>query len=148
MSEAEGQLSSIHELTRRPLSPSKPHLIVYGGTIMPGKHTMDVPGINRKAGDRAQISDNYEALGSFWSGKITDEQRMDIVKNSCPGPGSCGGMYTANTLSTCIEAMGMSLPFSSSAPAVSQEKVQECLRAPAAMRKVHFPKSNPPSAVF
>ncbi len=115
---------------------NKPSLIIYGGTIQPGVHTIDAPGLGRKAGDRAQISDNYEALGAYWAGKITDEQRVDLIKHSCPGPGSCGGMYTANSLSTCIEAMGLSLPYSSSAPALSNEKIQECLRAGAAMRRV------------
>ena len=115
---------------------NKPTLIVYGGTIMPGAHKMDVPGMNRKAGDRTQISDNYEALGAFLSGKINNEERLDMVRNSCPGPGSCGGMYTANTLSTCIEVMGMGLPKSSSAPAISAEKKQECARAGAVVKKL------------
>lgn len=75
------------------------------------------------------MADNFEASGAYAKGKITAEERVDIIRNSCPGPGACGGMYTANTLSTAIEVMGMGLPLTSSTPAVYPEKIQECLRA-------------------
>jgi len=68
--------------------------------------------------------------------KISDEERMEIIQHSCPGPGACGGMYTANTMATAIEALGMSLPYSSSSPADSSEKRNECIQAGAAMRNL------------
>lgn len=115
---------------------NRPSIIVYGGTIQPGRHTLDVPGMGRKKGDQCNIADNFEASGAFAAGKITAEQRVDIVRNSCPGPGACGGMYTANTLSTAIEVMGMGLPLTSSTPAVYPEKIQECLRVGHAIKNL------------
>ena len=67
--------------------------------------------------------------GGWAAGKISEEQRIDVIKNACPGAGACGGMYTANTMSSCIEAMGMSLPYSSSVPAEDPLKKLECWSA-------------------
>ncbi|KAJ1018354.1 hypothetical protein NDA18_006509 [Ustilago nuda] len=106
----------------------RPTIVVYGGTIQPGKHGRDVPGLGRKKGDPCNVADNFEATGAYAKGLITPEERVDLIRNACPGPGACGGMYTANTLSTAIEVMGMGLPMTSSIPAVYPEKLQECLR--------------------
>ena len=104
---------------------NRPSLMVYGGTIKPG-HT--------RSGDKLDIVSAFESYGKFLSGAIDDEARRDIVRRACPGAGACGGMYTANTMAVAIEALGMSLPYSSSAPAESPEKQEECLRAGAAIR--------------
>ncbi|SJX63215.1 probable dihydroxy-acid dehydratase [Sporisorium reilianum f. sp. reilianum] len=109
------------------LRHNRPTIIVYGGTIQPGRHGMDMPGLGRKKGDPCNVADNSEATGAYAKGLITAEQRVDLIRNACPGPGACGGMYTANTLSTAIEVMGMGLPLTSSTPAVYPEKKQECL---------------------
>lgn len=98
---------------------NRPALMIYGGTIKPG-HT------NHKTLD---IISAFQSYGEFLSGKIDDQTRVDIVKHSCPGPGACGGMYTANTMASAIEAMGMSLPYSSSTPAVDPQKLEECFQA-------------------
>lgn len=103
---------------------NRPALMVYGGTIRPGHH-------NGKALD---VVSAFQSYGEFLSGSISDDERLAIVKNSCPGAGACGGMYTANTMATAIEALGMSLPYSSSIPAEYPEKIQECLRAGQAIR--------------
>jgi dihydroxy-acid dehydratase len=76
----------------------------------------------------------FQSYGEFVAGKITEEERADIVRYSCPGAGACGGMYTANTMASAIEALGMSFPYSSSYPADSSEKLDECVRAGAAIR--------------
>ncbi|EPQ31102.1 uncharacterized protein PFL1_01291 [Pseudozyma flocculosa PF-1] len=115
---------------------NRPSIIVYGGTIQPGTHNMDIPGMGRKKGDSCNVADNFEASGAYAAGKITAEERVDIIRNSCPGPGACGGMYTANTLSTAIEVMGMGLPLTSSTPAVYPEKIQECLRVGEAIKNL------------
>ncbi|MFA5820763.1 MAG: dihydroxy-acid dehydratase, partial [Candidatus Gracilibacteria bacterium] len=96
-----------------------PSIFIYGGTIMPGKHN----------GKDIDIVSIFEAVGQFQSGKIDQKELKDIECNACPGPGSCGGMYTANTMSSAIEAMGMSLPNGSTAPGISDEKHDECCRA-------------------
>ncbi|CDU26299.1 probable dihydroxy-acid dehydratase [Sporisorium scitamineum] len=106
----------------------RPSIIVYGGTIQPGRHGMDMPGLGRKKGDPCNVADNFEATGAYAKGLITAEERVDLIRNACPGPGACGGMFTANTLSTAIEVMGMGLPLTSSTSAVYPEKTQECLR--------------------
>lgn len=93
--------------------------MVYGGTIAPGKYQ----------GKDLNIVSAFEALGEKIAGKISDEDFKGIIKNSCPGAGACGGMYTANTMAIAIEALGMSLPFSSSNPAISDEKIEECKQA-------------------
>ncbi len=103
---------------------NRPSLMVYGGTIKPGH-------IDHKVLD---IVSAFQSYGEFLAGHIDEETRQEIVKNSCPGPGACGGMYTANTMASAIEAMGMSLPYSSSTPAVDPGKLEECLRAGKAIR--------------
>ena len=98
---------------------NRPSIMVYGGTIAPGHYK----------GKDLNIVSAFEALGEKIAGKLSDTDFKEIVKRSCPGAGACGGMYTANTMAAAIEAMGMSLPYSSSNPAVSKEKRQECLDA-------------------
>jgi dihydroxy-acid dehydratase len=93
--------------------------MVYGGTIAPGKYQ----------GSDLNIVSAFEALGEKIAGKISDTDYKNIIKNACPGAGACGGMYTANTMALAIEALGMSLPYSSSYPAVSPEKLGECAKA-------------------
>ncbi len=97
----------------------RPSLMVYGGTIAPGHYN----------GQDLNIVSSFEALGQKLAGTITEEDFKNIVRHACPGPGACGGMYTANTMAAAIEALGMSLPYSSSNPALSKEKQQECIRA-------------------
>ena len=98
---------------------NRPSIMIYGGTIAPGKYQ----------GKDLNIVSAFEALGEKIAGKITDEEYKGIIKNSCPGAGACGGMYTANTMAIAIEALGMSLPYSSSNPAISHEKIEECKHA-------------------
>jgi dihydroxy-acid dehydratase len=95
---------------------NRPSIMVYGGTIAPGKYK----------GKDLNIISAFEALGQKIAGQLNEEDFINIIKNSCPGPGACGGMYTANTMSSAIEALGMSLPYSSSNPALSPEKQKEC----------------------
>ena len=95
---------------------NRPSIMVYGGTIAPGKYQ----------GKDLNIVSAFEAFGEKIAGKISDEDYKGIIKNACPGAGACGGMYTANTMAIAIEALGMSLPFSSSNPAISFEKIKEC----------------------
>ena len=102
----------------------RPSLMVYGGTIKPG---------HGKAGDPLDIVSAFQSYGEFIAGNIDEDARFDIVRNACPGAGACGGMYTANTMASAIEALGMSLPYSSSIPAVDPEKLDECMRAGAAI---------------
>src|SRR5687768_2119487 len=103
---------------------NRPSLMVYGGTIRAG-HALGKP---------RDIISAFQSYGEYLAGVITDEQRIDIVKHSCPGAGACGGMYTANTMAVAIEALGLSLPFSSSLPADDPGKADECRRAGAAAR--------------
>ena len=103
---------------------NRPALMVYGGTIKPG----------HSHGRVLDIVSAFQSYGSYISGSISDEERQDIVRHACPGAGACGGMYTANTMASAIEAMGMSLPYSSSVPAVDPLKIEECRRAGAAIR--------------
>lgn len=103
---------------------NRPAILMYGGTISPGCHADKV----------LDIVSAFEALGERDAGSIDEAEFKAIVKNSCPGPGACGGMYTANTMASAIEAMGMSLPFNSSIPANSDRKKEECIRAGRAMR--------------
>lgn len=98
---------------------NRPAIMVYGGTIAPGHYK----------GEDLNIVSAFEALGEKIAGKLSEHDFKEIVKHSCPGPGACGGMYTANTMASAIEAMGMSLPYSSSNPAVSEEKKKECVEA-------------------
>ncbi|HZB14117.1 MAG TPA: dihydroxy-acid dehydratase [Chryseolinea sp.] len=103
---------------------NRPSIMVYGGTIAGG---------NWK-GQQLNIISAFEALGQKMAGNITPEDFKGIVQNSCPGAGACGGMYTANTMSSAIEALGMSLPYSSSNPALSKEKAEECRAAGKAIK--------------
>ncbi|HEX7902676.1 MAG TPA: dihydroxy-acid dehydratase [Chitinophagaceae bacterium] len=102
----------------------RPAIMVYGGTIAPGHYK----------GEALNIVSSFEALGKKIAGQLNDEDFKGIVMNSCPGAGACGGMYTANTMASAIEALGMSLPYSSSNPALSEEKRNECLAAGKAIR--------------
>jgi dihydroxy-acid dehydratase len=103
---------------------NRPSIMVYGGTIAPGHYK----------GQDLNIISAFEALGQKIAGQLDDNDFKGIVMNSCPGPGACGGMYTANTMASAIEALGMSLPYSSSNPAWSEEKKQECIAAGKAIR--------------
>jgi dihydroxy-acid dehydratase len=98
---------------------NRPSIMVYGGTIAPGKYK----------GQDLNIISAFEALGQKIAGQLDEGDFKGIIRNSCPGPGACGGMYTANTMASAIEALGMSLPYSSSNPALSKEKQQECMEA-------------------
>lgn len=104
---------------------NRPSLMVYGGTIRAGC-TPQHPQLD--------IVSAFQSYGQAIAGTITEQERRAIVRHSCPGPGACGGMYTANTMASAIEALGMSLPYSSSTPAESAEKQDECLRSAAAIR--------------
>jgi len=105
---------------------NRPSLMIYGGTIKPGHY-----------GQRTlDIVSAFQSYGEYLAGSIDDETRAQIVRHSCPGPGACGGMYTANTMASAIEALGMSLPYSSSTPAVDERKAQECRQAGAAIRRL------------
>lgn len=98
---------------------NRPSIMVYGGTIKPGHWK----------GEDLNIVSAFEALGKKIAGQIDDVDFMGVVKNACPGAGACGGIYTANTMAAAIEALGMSLPYSSSNPALSEEKQAECRAA-------------------
>ncbi|CDK29345.1 unnamed protein product [Kuraishia capsulata CBS 1993] len=100
---------------------NRPSIMVYGGTIMAGQSTC-----GGGAPEPIDVVTAFQSYGQFISKQISEEQREDIVRHSCPGPGSCGGMYTANTMASAAEVMGISLPYSSSYPAVSKEKMTEC----------------------
>jgi len=103
---------------------NRPSIMLYGGTIAPGHYK----------GQDLNIVSAFEALGQKIAGNLNEADFKGIVKNSCPGAGACGGMYTANTLASAIEALGMSLPNSSSNPAISAEKQQECEAIGAAIK--------------
>jgi dihydroxy-acid dehydratase len=103
---------------------NRPAIMVYGGTIAAGHYK----------GEDLNIVSSFEALGKKIAGELNEEDFIGIVKNSCPGAGACGGMYTANTMASAIEALGMSLPFSSSNPALSEDKQNECAAAGKAIR--------------
>lgn len=108
---------------------NRPSLMVYGGSIKPGcAATQDNADID--------VVSAFQAYGQFISGDIDEEQRFDIIRHACPGGGACGGMYTANTMASAIEVMGMTLPGSSSNPAESRAKHLECLAAGGAIKKL------------
>ena len=109
---------------------NRPAIMVYGGTIKPG--------FTRTNNDeqKRDIVSAFQCYGEFLAGRITEEERKDIVRHSCPGAGACGGMYTANTMASAIEAMGMTLPYSSSIPAENPDKIGECLAAGKAIYKL------------
>lgn len=98
---------------------NRPSIMVYGGTIRPGN-------LN---GEKLDIVSAFESYGKYLSKEIDEEQMDRVLKHACPGAGACGGMYTANTMASAIETMGMSLPFSSSIPATHQEKIIECKKS-------------------
>ena len=95
---------------------NRPSIMLYGGTIAPGHYK----------GQDLNIVSAFEALGQKIAGNLNEEDFKEIVQHACPGAGACGGMYTANTMASAIEALGMSLPYSSSNPALSEEKQKEC----------------------
>jgi len=106
---------------------NRPALMVYGGTIRAG-HGSD--------GEELDVVSAFQSYGEFLAKSIDNDKRIDIVEHACPGAGACGGMYTANTMATAIEAMGMSLPYSSSTPAEDPAKQDECMRAGPAIRNL------------
>ena len=103
---------------------NRPAVLVYGGTIAPGCH----------AEKKLDIVSAFEALGEHRAGRIEQEEFKAIIQKACPGPGACGGMYTANTMASALEAMGMTLPFNSSNPAASRQKHEEFERVGKAIR--------------
>src|SRR3954470_23298656 len=105
---------------------NRPSLMVYGGTIRAGS----------ALGKPRDIISAFQSYGEYLAGVITDEQRLDIVRHSCPGAGACGGMYTANTMAVAVEALGLSLPYSSSTSAEDPAKADECRRAGAAVYRL------------
>ncbi|WP_345948441.1 dihydroxy-acid dehydratase [Mucilaginibacter sp. PAMB04274] len=105
---------------------NRPSIMVYGGTIKPGHYK----------GEDLNIVSAFEALGKKIAGTLDDIDFKEIIKNACPGAGACGGIYTANTMAAAIEALGMSLPYSSSNPALSEDKQKECLAAGKAIYKL------------
>lgn len=102
----------------------RPSLMIYGGTIHAG-HLAD---------KKLDVVSAFQSYGEFIAGKISESERQSIVRHSCPGAGACGGMYTANTMASAIEALGMTLPYSASTPAEDPKKLDECFRAGAAIR--------------
>ena len=111
---------------------NRPSLMVYGGTIRPGHLAQPGNGSMQKL----DIISAFEAYGHYLAADIDEEQMREVLRNACPGEGACGGMYTANTMASAIESLGMSLPYSSSYPASSEDKQQECLEAGAAIRNL------------
>jgi len=106
---------------------NRPSLMLYGGTI--------ASGLSAK-GETLDIVSTFEAYGKYITGKIDDVERLDIVRKACPGAGACGGMYTANTMACAVEALGLSMPHSSSIPALSPDKKKECADAAKMMRQM------------
>ena len=106
---------------------NRPSIMVYGGTIRAGCSS---------AGEPLDIVNAFQSYGEYIAGRIDENTRADIVQNACPGAGACGGMYTANTMASAIEAMGMALPYSSCAPAESERKRAECAEVGAVVRKL------------
>jgi dihydroxy-acid dehydratase len=105
---------------------NRPAIMVYGGTIRAG----------HRGEQKVDIISAFQSYGEFIAGSINDAERLDIVQTACPGPGACGGMYTANTMASAIEALGMSLPYSSSTPAEDPAKSQECFNAGASIKRL------------
>lgn len=116
---------------------NRPSIMVYGGTIAPGHYK----------GEELNIVSAFEALGKKIAGNLDEADFKGIIMNACPGPGACGGMYTANTMASAIEALGMSLPYSSSNPALSEDKKLECKRAGEAI-KILLEKDIKPSDIM
>ncbi len=105
---------------------NRPSLMIYGGTIRAG----------RRDGEKLDIVSAFQSYGEYLAGNIDDQRRQEIVRHSCPGAGACGGMYTANTMASAIEALGMSLPYSSSTPAEDPLKLAECAAAATAIKNL------------
>jgi len=105
---------------------NRPSLMIYGGTIRPGFH----------GGQKLDIVSAFQCYGEYIAGKVDERGLTDVLQHACPGAGACGGMYTANTMASAIEAMGMSLPYSSSTPATDPKKLDECFQAGAAIRNL------------
>jgi len=105
---------------------NRPSLMIYGGTIRPGFH----------GGQKLDIVSAFQCYGEYIAGKVDERGLTDVLQHACPGAGACGGMYTANTMASAIEALGMSLPYSSSTPATDPRKLDECFRAGAAVRNL------------
>lgn len=103
---------------------NRPSILVYGGTIAPGCHK----------DKKLDVVSAFEAWGEKVAGTIDEKEYKEVVRNACPGAGACGGMYTANTMASAIEALGMALPYNSSNPAVSPNKKAECERVGSALR--------------
>lgn len=106
------------------LRTNRPGVLVYGGTIASGCHK----------GKKLDIVSAFEAWGQKVAGKMEDEEYQNVIEKACPGAGACGGMYTANTMASAIEALGMSLPYNSSNPALGKEKKAESIKAGEAVR--------------
>ena len=106
---------------------NRPALMVYGGTIRAGRG---------RSGEPLDVISAFESYGEFIAQRISEEERLDVIRSACPGAGACGGMYTANTMASAIEALGMSLPYSASTPAEDPGKLDECRRAGAAIRQL------------
>ena len=109
---------------------NRPGLMIYGGTIKPG--CTEIKGKN----EVLDVVSAFQSYGQALAGTITEDERRAIIQHSCPGAGACGGMYTANTMAAFIECMGLSLPYSSCAPAESKQKLNECVNAGKAVRKL------------
>jgi len=105
---------------------NRPSIMVYGGTIHAGHYD----------GQTLDIISAFQSYGEFIAGRIDNTERQCIVRHACPGAGACGGMYTANTMAAAIETLGMSLPYSSTAPAENKDKLEECVRAGIAVKKL------------
>lgn len=105
---------------------NRPSIMIYGGTISPGYYK----------GKKLDIVSAFEGLGQCMAGKISNDDLKGILQHACPGAGACGGMYTANTMASAIESLGMSLPYSSSFPATNQGKKEECLKAGSAIKNL------------
>jgi dihydroxy-acid dehydratase len=103
---------------------NRPSLMIYGGTIRAGQC----------GGKKLDVVSAFQSYGALLSGNISESERSEIVRNACPGPGACGGMYTANTMASALEVMGMTLPYSSSTPAEDPAKAEECHRAGIAIK--------------
>ncbi|MBI4082425.1 MAG: dihydroxy-acid dehydratase [Candidatus Lambdaproteobacteria bacterium] len=106
---------------------NRPALMVYGGTIRAGRS---------RDGKPIDIISAFQTYGEYLAGTLDEAGRMDVVTHACPGPGACGGMYTANTMASAIEALGMALPYSASTPAEDAQKLEECFQAGAAIRRL------------
>ncbi|MGH7288396.1 MAG: dihydroxy-acid dehydratase [Myxococcota bacterium] len=106
---------------------NRPALMIYGGTIQAGRSAK---------GEPIDVASAFQSFGESIAQRISEDERLDVIRNACPGAGACGGMYTANTMASAIEALGMSLPYSASTPALDPGKLAECRGAGAAIRNL------------